>query len=374
VAAISADVAGAIDAAIFGSEPWDRMAVLLSDAFPGSFSAMWNMNFAENSLNFSTIQNIDPAFARSFNEHFAYVNPWMSYWSSIRSGKVVASEESCPARTFARTEFYNDWLMPQKDVEAAAGMKLVGDRGEMIQLVLRFPLSLSETYGRAAVEVITRFRGNLERAVDLARLLRHGAEISVAGAAIVERSRCAAFVVDGNRVLREANPAAERLFSAGACVRVRNGRCFLSERDADSRFGRALGKLSAGQPTDAGHIVIRTAAGAWQVTVTALPLPPGREGALSLLPPRRLVLVLIADLNVEERQNAGDLSALSAAFGLTLAEIAFCGRLVLGESVAEAAERLCITTETARTRLKTILRKTATARQSQLMLLLPRLR
>jgi DNA-binding CsgD family transcriptional regulator len=116
---------------------------------------------------------------------------------------------------------------------------------------------------------------------------------------------------------------------------------------------------------------LRTAAGAWQVSMAALPLPRG-EGVLALFPPRRLVLVLVADLSLE-RWNAGDFSALSTAFGLTPSEITFCGQLVLGESVTDAAELLGITTETARTRLKTILRKTGAARQSQLMLLLSRL-
>ncbi|MCY1299520.1 hypothetical protein D9M70_490500 [compost metagenome] len=65
---------------------------------------------------------------------------------------------------------------------------------------------------------------------------------------------------------------------------------------------------------------------------------------------------------------------LKTLAGLTPAEIAFCQRLALGESVADAAEQLGITVETTRTRLKAIFHKTQTSRQGQLMLLLSRLR
>ena len=39
----------------------------------------------------------------------------------------VFSERASPVRNISHTELYKDWLRPQKDVEAAAGMKIVGD-------------------------------------------------------------------------------------------------------------------------------------------------------------------------------------------------------------------------------------------------------
>src|SRR5690349_24139877 len=108
VAAISGDVAAAIDAATFGSGAWDDVPATLSRAFPGSFGGLYNMNFPERRLNFLSFQNMDPAFVRSYSEHFAYVNPWAAYWTSIKSDTVAASEDVAPARSFAKTEFYND--------------------------------------------------------------------------------------------------------------------------------------------------------------------------------------------------------------------------------------------------------------------------
>jgi DNA-binding CsgD family transcriptional regulator len=373
VAAISAKMAMAIDAATFGSGNWDQVPLLLSSEFPGSFSALWNLNFAENRHNFVSFRNIDPAFERSYNDHFAYINPWTSYWPSVKSGTAVLSEEACPARSFAATEFYNDWLLPQKDVEAAVGMKLAGEHSETVQLIMHFPVSQSDSYGRAAAEILTRISGNLGRHIKFARLMRQGVEGAVAGAALVERSRCAAFVVESNRLVREANDQAVELFSSGQALQVRNGRCSLNDRDADTRFASALRELSANLPVSGTHISFRTAAGAWQVTMAALPATSGPlPNALTLFPPQKMVLVLVADLR-PRFPPTDSLTVLSKQFGLTPAEISFCRRLALGESVAEASGNLNITVETARTRLKAILHKTGVSRQSQLMLLFSRL-
>jgi len=368
VAAISTRLASAIDAAVLATGTWDDVPTVLSDAFPGSFSGLWTMDFADNSLNFLSLQNMDPAFIQSYREHFAYINPWNQYWNSAPNGTVALSEDVAPARRFASTEFYNDWLMAQRDVEAGVGLKLYGQEGERITSVMHFPLSQADRYGKALVEILTRVRGNFERSIELARLLRGGVEARAAGAALVERSHCAAFVVDGARRVYDANGLAAGLFSAGSALSVRNDRCHLADRDADQRFGATLQKLSAGVPVEGTSLVLRTEAGTWQVVMAALPMPAWSPPVLSLLPPRRLVLVLANDLRLKARER--NLSSLAAAFGLTPAEILFCRRLMLGDSVAEAADNTGVTVETARTRLKSIFQKTGASRQAQLMALL----
>lgn len=371
VAAISRDVAAAIDAATFGAGSWDDVPLTLSRAFPGSFGLIYNMNFPDNRLNFLSIQNTEPDFVKTFGEHYAYINPWAGYWSAVKRTVVAASEDVFPARSFARSEFYNDWLLPQNKAEAAAGMKIVGERDEAVYLLLHFPLAKSGLYDQASVEILNRVRGNLERSVNLARHLRLDAETALADAALVARSRSAAFVVKGDRRLCDANAKAERLLSAGVTVAMRNGRCHLMDKEADTSFGAALEKLAGGVPTDMSRIVFRDANGAWQVSLAAIP-PPSSGAIAALLPPRRMILVLVSDLRPQISE-PGDAAVLAGLFALTPAEIAFCRRLLLGESVAEAAEWLAITEGTARTRLKAILHKTGTARQGQLMLLLSRL-
>jgi DNA-binding CsgD family transcriptional regulator/PAS domain-containing protein len=371
VASISADIAAAVDAATFGSASWDDVPAVLSRAFPGSWGGLYNMNFPDSRLNFALLHNMDPDFIRPWLEHFAYLNPWAAYWTSAKSGTIALSEDVSPARAYVRTEFYNDWLQPQR-VDAAAALKLAGDQGEMVNFLMHFPLARSEAYGKAALEIMARVRGTLERSIDLARLTRAGAGRAVAEAAVVERSRCAAFVLDDNRLLREANQIAVDMFSSGRPVAMRNGRCHLVDHEADGRFGSLLGLLAKGVPAANSRMSFRTAAGIWQLILAPLPVPRSSTGVLSLLSPPRMVLVLVIDLG-SKAVHAGDLSALSSIFGLTRAEIAFCRRLLAGDSIADAAGNVGITVESARTRIKSIFYKTGTSRQGELILLLSRL-
>lgn len=367
---ISQNLAAAVDAATFGEGSWDRVPAILCDAFPGLIGSFLNMNFSESRVNYYASQNIAPAFITSYAEHFAAINPWATYWGPINRTTIAASEDVYPARSFANSEFYNDWLLPQGRVEAAVGMKLVGGRDEAVYFTLNYPLVRSDTYDRAALKVLNNIRGSLERSVNLARLLRSDVETMVAKTALVERSRYAAFVVDSDRHLRDANPLAEQLFVSGSGVTVRFGRCHLTDADADARFAAALDSLAQGKPTPVSRIGFRTATGAWQVSLAALPVvqPPG-GARLVLLPPQRMILVLIADLD-SKGVRTGSLESFARVFGLTQSEIAFCNRLLLGESIVEAADRLGITQGTARTRLKLIFQKTGTSRQAELMLLL----
>lgn len=371
VSVISRNVAAAIDAATFGEGSWDRVPAILSEAFPGSWGGLANMNFPESRLNFLSLQNMEPAFVTAYAEHFAYINPWNAYWRSLKGTTIGASEEVCPARAFTNTEFYNDWLLPQGGAIAASGMKIVGESDEVANLLLHYPLSKSGRYDRAAVAVLSNVRGNFERSINLARLLRSDVETAVAKAALVERSRYAAFVVAGDRRIRDTNALAERLFVSGQCAIIRHGRCHLADASADARFAAALALLSQGKPTSASRIGFRTASGAWQVSVAALPIAQPVGGRLILLPPERLILVQIVELG-SKGLDGGDLAPLAPAFGLTPSEIALCRRLLSGASVGDAAEQLGITQETVRTRLKMIFQKTGTSRQAELMLLLAR--
>jgi len=61
---------------------------------------------------------------------------------------------------------------------------------------------------------------------------------------------------------------------------------------------------------------------------------------------------------------------LRSHFGLTQAEARLALRLVAGETLRSAAVELSISYETARTHLKNIFKKTATGRQTQLVVVI----
>jgi DNA-binding CsgD family transcriptional regulator len=158
--------------------------------------------------------------------------------------------------------------------------------------------------------------------------------------------------------------------------RVLNGtaRAILAERDGleDSPHG-----LRAGVSQDT--VALRNALSSLQQPGGSVAShwlsftrPSGRPpilATLSSLPGRAvsvdgLAWLVVVDL---ERKRAIDGSALSRWYGLTKSEVGLTLLLAEGRSVDEAADRLCISMNTARTHLKRIFLKTGTSRQAQLV-------
>jgi DNA-binding CsgD family transcriptional regulator len=194
---------------------------------------------------------------------------------------------------------------------------------------------------------------------------REQAEGAVAGAALAGRDGCAAFVVDADGRLREANQAAEGLLSSGLAVVLRDGRVTLADNAADGRFRRRLAALSNATKRSASILV--GSASESQI-FDLVPLPPvsgSGGGGPEVLPPRSMVLVTVRAVG-----GASGLPAARERFGLTRAEVMLCSRLLLGESLSEAADVLGIAIETARNRVKKVFRKTGTHRQGQLVAML----
>lgn len=361
-------VSEAIDAATLGTAPWDVVPQVLGEAFPAALCALLNHNVAENTLNFQAVHNISPEYLQSYADHYALLNPWVAFWQGIESGTVMVAERDCPAHLYSDTEFYNDWLRPQKDAEASVGIKIYGSPQEVIHLPIHYPLSKSPKYEAAAAEVLKRVRNSLLRSIDFGRQIRKRTEDALAGAALVERARCAAFVIDRHRRVREANQQAVNMLSASAAVFVRHGTVCLGASRAHGQFRQSVSDLSIGTTTVSSRIYLRVGERQFQVLVAPLPVVASAS-PLPLLSSRPLVLVLVKDLDVGQRY-LSELSPLAARFKLTRAELLLCERLSRGDSLAKAASVLGIRVHTARDRVKTIFHKTGTHRQGELVAML----
>jgi len=92
-------------------------------------------------------------------------------------------------------------------------------------------------------------------------------------------------------------------------------------------------------------------------------------GCSSVVEPVDQAILFICDAN---QSVAVDQPSLRALFGLTRAEGVLAELLMHGQSVETAADRLCISVNTARTHLKRILLKTDTGRQAELVRVLMR--
>ncbi len=371
IARIAADIGEKIDSAALGDLGWDEIPRSIVQAFPGTMATLQSISFDRETMNFAYSSNIDPHYLQSYLDHYAFINPWSRHWERVPGGTVALAEDTYPVRLIAGTEFYNDWLRPQRHLDAAAGLKVSDDGESLIFLPVHYHPDYADRYDSALMEVLGLLRGNLGRAMQVSRYLAGSLERTAATSAIIERQDCAAFVVDSALCLRAANGRAEDLFARDSPIRARRGRIALAQRAETSRFAEIVKNLADGIPSDGTPMAVRSGPDTHLLSFAVI--PPSAGGIAGLLLPRPLVLVLARRLSASQPfVPSGGL--LADIYKLTPAEIRLCNELAVGASVSEAAASLGISVETARVRCKAVLQKTQTRRQLELVTLLRSLR
>ena len=216
------------------------------------------------------------------------------------------------------------------------------------------------------VQLLILLSPHMRQAFQLHNTLR-SFESSVAGlSASLNQSETAIFLVDGAGQLQRFNTAGSRLLTEGNVLCVRDGQLRPKLQEDCTEFDRLM------------HFTSATGAGRGQHPggVMLLHRPAGRPLHCRLTPfysdssfldasPSALVFVQDPDQKPVSRGEA-----LRTLYGLTPSEAQLADLLLAGESLADAAEKRRITEQSARTQLKTILRKTGTNRQTDLIRLM----
>ncbi|WP_280820432.1 helix-turn-helix transcriptional regulator [Pseudaminobacter soli (ex Li et al. 2025)] len=188
------------------------------------------------------------------------------------------------------------------------------------------------------------------------------------GARVLSTAGLALCLVGPSGGLLSPTPEFQKLI--GDAIVVSDGKLRAARRDEDAAFQAVLSALTATSQQfydDAPPAVARLTRNDG-TTLVAHGISIVGGSSLSWGAP---VAILVVE--APEALATGE-KALCEAFGLTGAEARLATRLAAGNSLRNAAVEEGITYETARSRLKTIFRKTDTTRQAELVLLLTRYR
>ncbi len=309
---------------------------------------------------------IDPEFLASYGEYYGDRDPWLPSFVKLPKGKFLPTEARVPSSELVRTEFYNDWLRPQGFYHSFGGVLLrEGDEVVLMGLPRR---AAQAGYSNGDLNCLRVLAPHIERALQLeTRLSQNGLEHRASLAALDHSAHGFVLVDDRMRVLT-MNDAAHAIVASddGLTVRDCSLRAFRVPEDA------ALQKLVADaiQTTrkmafaSGGVTAITRPSGLRPFTLLVTPLPRNGEGIFA---ERAAAAIFVKD---PEKKFEPQVETLQRLYGLTPAEARLAQILATGLSLAEAAERLRITRETARSRLKRIYSKTDTHRQAELVRLL----
>lgn len=300
----------------------------------------------------SATTGYDPAMIAQYERHLRRLNPWTQKIIQSPEGAVLSSEELYPEEKLKRSLFYEEWLRPQEDIVAGAGVVIgrtpsgpfmFGGNIRERDREIKHPYLL-EMMGQLAPHLTLAWR--VGRAMLGPQVQLIATETNAVG------PRAALILLRLDRTVAFADDAGELLLGAEDLCKINYcGRFALRHLLAEDALAAAMRALANGD----APVVVRVPAvdGLPSIYLIGLDHDCVRDWPLATLLclPRRSLLCVI-ERSVPSRQVAH-----LAGIGLTLAEQEVAKAIAQGEGTAAVAEQRGVSVTTVRSQVQAIYSK-----------------
>lgn len=283
-----------------------------------------------------------------------------------KPGDLHTLDEVISREALHESEFYRRIYKPY-GIEHALGM-YISEPGGWEGNVGLINGSDAPNFTAADREMLGALRPHLERSLAiLANLQRHQSELQVLTETL-DRLTISTFILDDKRRVLLSNGAGEALGQRGSTIRIAEGRLRIVNRTDDARFQAIIERAIASRGRSAETFVdALRIEGAEAQNLGVLVRSVGRS--LPFLSDPAPALIVYISGSTEARPIERLVMQL---FDLTPSEAQLATLLASGLTIAESAERLSLTENTARTYSKIIFSKTGVGRQAELIRLILR--
>jgi DNA-binding CsgD family transcriptional regulator len=309
---------------------------------------------------------MDPALVGRYESEFAGQNPWMQVERLYRSHAVVTGEDVVRNADLIKTAFYEHYLRPQRLLHRMCGV--ICRRGPEFWYVTAARQPRQSGFDGGETRCLARLLPHVERALELSWQFgrERGARQTLLD--VLDHLPTAIIVVDAEAHPVMVSAAAEGVLALCDGLLVKHRRLealWHAERVRLEQLIASACAVADGDAAAGGHLTVSRPSGRRPFLVMVSPLPRAyRDGAGQQ---ERLAAVVIKDPHAQRRASAGSGRELAGLYGLTRAEERLLHLILDGLGLFEAAERLGVSRNTARTHMKRIYAKTGTHRQAELM-------
>jgi DNA-binding CsgD family transcriptional regulator len=364
------DLVGQIYEAAVEPEVWPSVLARLARATGSEVTFLHSypttLKPSEYGLGWSVFIGADPGSIQTYEEHYWKLDPWKPYNLGHRIQEARLGRSIIPSSELVKTEFYNDWVRPQKFLDCC-GVDLTSSTGESFLGAFCSP---GNEYSDADVDLVRALTPHFRQAVAIDGRLHQAARETDALGETLDHISTGVIVLDAKgRVLRTNRAADCILASDDGLSLCRNE--LAAARPADACALRKLiggaAQTGNGNGLDAGgSLALERPSSRRPLTLRVTPV---RSIDADTIDGRAAALLFVSD---PERCVEPPLEALRRHWGLTRAEARVASLLMAGERLEDIAEQLRVQTNTARAHLKQVFAKTETHRQAELVVLLLR--
>ena len=329
----------------------------------------------------SVSYGLDGGVGPSYAAHYAGIDPRRELAMRLPAGEFISCHEHFTARAVSRSEFFQDYLLP-------LGVHYLLGSGELIQsdettVQIGFQRYVGQVpFDATAQSRMRRLMPHLERAMALlvrSESLRAALVTAEQGMNALDWGMIA---LDAEGHVVFANSRAELLLRAADCVVVTGHRLGANHFASDKQLTAALRRVVAtGAPEslmlEAAQRKIEHAgeqshdSSRQYLTISRLSNAEAETGSAmrSIFPGARLLVFI----STPKQQRTATCRQLMQLFGLTPAEARLAHGLLRGLSAGEYKQEQGVSHATVRTQIRSILAKTGTRRQAELLGLLSRM-
>jgi DNA-binding CsgD family transcriptional regulator len=307
-----------------------------------------------------------PEVALDWFREYHRIDPRAALMASSSPGEWIACDEHFDDDYVAKSPFYQNFLLPYGG-RYVYGVKLAEDEKNMVAIAFhrghdspQLDHEERAAVRRLAQHVLDAYRMQLE--------IGRASEVRALGLAVLERMRQPLMILDANRRIAFTNEGGSEVLARGELIVDRDGFAVCRDAESDVDLMMALRELSLlpGAPDgdanlDRRGVRLRRVSGDI-VAGTLLALRPHR--VLGAFGTSNLAL-----LAIYEPEIGGEIDPflLSTTFDLTPAEARVASHVAAGRVPKEIAVRLGVQVNTVRSQLNSILAKTGTRRQAELV-------
>jgi DNA-binding CsgD family transcriptional regulator/PAS domain-containing protein len=301
---------------------------------------------------------IDPEYEKKYIDHYHSVNPIWQRVPSTPAGTVQTDTMVIPRTELRRTEFFNDFLVPQQIGGLLNAVVLMEEGRQTIVTVQG-----NRQFEASDVELYKLLTPHLQRAVQINIELARARLNQIASIATLNHLEQGILFVDLNAKIRFANKAAEDFF-ASRDLRLNKGYLEASSAAETATLHAVIAKCADTgiQNRRSDFVLLGREAGRSPLSLLIAPLP--MEIPVSPIAPQPMAVIFVND---PDKSNKPTVVQLREKFGMTAAEAGLAVEILNGDGIQAAADRLSISRATARTHLSRIFDKTGTRRQAELV-------
>jgi DNA-binding CsgD family transcriptional regulator len=301
-----------------------------------------------------------------YQRYFHALDPWAKATGQRglgKAGAVLNGDQLISFRDLTRTEYYADYARKHELVRMLAGVVIA--RGPVLSVISVLRSEEAKPFGAEEEQLLRLLMPHLERALEMRSKMEGLQLMHAASTDALDRMPTGVLLVDAEGRILLANRAAQRFLRLGEGLKVEGGKVRAAVRAEDSRLRSLIATVAsttAGEGVHPGS-VLAVSRSLHSRPLSVLVTPVGRGTASLSRQPAAAALFVSDPDELRIPQDA----VLRNIFGLTGAESGLVMALCGGQSLADVADDLGITRETARTYLKRAFLKTGTSRQAELI-------